>query len=180
MTVQIFEGRNGTYSVLTDCGTEGTFLGQLTSALAKIILEDGWRANNLDGTQKAQQLEAQSLFDLQRLLVEVVEPAVEICIKYRGYKSEVKERRELFFGEDFPALGAPCKASAGVQLSLPSVRHVGGQHAQPRQPRIEERWAQMSREERLDYDPDCDPELPTYQHSVSGQVSAEVSKNEKR
>lgn len=105
MTVQVFKERGGKLGVLTDCQDEAEFISEFARCASEAILIAG-DVGNPGGEPRTWMEQANKMVDGSApIAAELLRRAVEIVLKYRGYKSEAKERRELFAGDEFPTLG---------------------------------------------------------------------------
>jgi len=111
MAVQIFQEAKGKFGVLTDCDEERDFVEQFSLCAAEAVVRHVHHL--LDG---ATEMHLANQADFETSFRPAIEPgaadlaamlnrAVEIIVKYRGYKSLAKERKELFAGDAFPSLG---------------------------------------------------------------------------
>lgn len=111
MAVQIFQEAKGKFGVLTDCDDERDFIEQFSLCAAEAVVRHAH--HHIDG---ATEMHMTNQADFETTFRPAIEPgaadlaamlsrAVEIICKYRGYKSLVKERKELFAGDAFPSLG---------------------------------------------------------------------------
>jgi len=102
---------NYSIGVLTDCAEEDRFIRLLAAELAYTFRtmdpekypKDGFMPSCIEIEEGEENKDA--LFQ-NSMLSHVIEPilrnSIEICLKYRGYKAKVSERRELYAGEIFP------------------------------------------------------------------------------
>jgi hypothetical protein len=116
MAVQVFEERGGKLGVLTDCQDEAEFVTEFSRCASEAILKAGDVGNPSGGPRSWDEQLSKMVDGSAPVAAELLRRAVEIVLKYRGYKSEAKERRELFAGDAFPTLGDDGAAfSSGTQ-----------------------------------------------------------------
>ena len=119
MTVRILFENQADAGVLTDCADEAEFIDELSEELWMEVLRSittQFGVFHIDDDKQEKQMRQVTWVDDYQYLGgiafseghEVVAPvlarAFEIIAKYRGYKSDVKEKRHLYSGSDFPSI----------------------------------------------------------------------------
>lgn len=113
MAVQIFSG--GTpddYGVLTNASSEETFLGEIAECISEAVVDAFCAAPE---TMSSSDAKARAISGAAVEVEIILEKMVEIVLKYRGYKSEAIERKEIFSGDRFPKIGERTPAWAYEQ-----------------------------------------------------------------
>lgn len=105
--------------MLTDCEEERDFVEQFSLCASEAVVRNAFGVGNPSGEPETYDEKVKKAAEAgAKDLAAMIHRAVEIVVKYRGYKSLAKERRELFSGDAFPSLGDETAAySAAVEAA---------------------------------------------------------------